>query len=56
MTDMLTLLADFGPPGGINSKVAVQWIVIWTVVLGGMLYASLYYPAWVPMDDEPEKH
>ena len=56
MTELLTLLADFGPPGGIDSKVAVWWVVVWTVVLGGMLYGSLYYPAWVKLDTESEEH
>ena len=36
-------LLGFGPIGGIDPDVAVKWVVIWTVVLGGMLYGSLLF-------------
>ncbi len=51
MMDMLQLFA-YGPPGGINAQPALFWVSVWTLILGGVLYASLYFPQWVPMDDE----
>ena len=52
MIDVLTQILAYGPPGGIDAAAAVKWTVIWTVILGGSLYVSLYYPQWLPMDDE----
>lgn len=52
MLDIFTNLFAAGPPGGIDAGVAVKWTVIWTVVLGGALYLSLFYPQWLKMDDE----
>ena len=52
---MLELLTPFayGPPGGIDAAEAVKWVVIWTVLLGGMLYGSvIFYPPWVEVGDE----
>lgn len=47
MLDLLTPFA-FGPIGGIDAAVAVKWVVIWTVILGGMLYGSvIFFPPWV---------
>lgn len=54
MLDLMTTLFSYGPPGGIDASVAMKWAVIWTVVLGGALYISLFYPQWVPTDDEPQ--
>ena len=48
----LDLLA-YGPVGGINPDVAVKWVIIWTVLLGGMLYGSLMFSReWVELDTE----
>lgn len=52
MMDLLSTLLAYGPIGGIDPGVAVKWTVIWTVVLGGPLYISLYYPQWFPTDEE----
>lgn len=43
----------FGPVGGIDAMVAVKWALIWTFVLGGMLYASLWCKPW---PDTPPSH
>lgn len=51
MMDLSTILA-FGPIGGIDPAVAVKWVVIWTVLLGGPLYLSLYYPQWFKLENE----
>lgn len=52
MLETFAPLAAFGPIGGIDPSVAVFWIVLWTVVLGGILYASMvFYPQWVDMGD-----
>lgn len=40
----------YGPVGGIDPSVAVFWVVVWTVILGGSLYASLFVPAWLEPD------
>jgi len=55
MLEVLNTLFAYGPPGGIDAGEAVKWTVIWTVILGGSLYISLYYPQWVPTDDD-KKH
>ncbi len=56
MLEMLAPLA-FGPIGGIDASVAVKWVVIWTVVLGGMLYGSvIFFPQWVDTGDAEEHH
>ena len=52
MLDIFANLFAYGPPGGITPGVAVKWTVIWTVLLGGSLYVSLFYPQWLRMDDE----
>lgn len=55
MIDALTTIFAYGPPGGIDAGVAVKWVVIWTVLLGGSLYLSLFYPQWLKLDEE-ESH
>ena len=55
MLDIFASILAYGPPGGIDASVAVKWTVIWTVLLGGALYISLYYPQWLPMDED-QKH
>lgn len=55
MVNMLTSLLAYGPLGGIDGSVAVKWTTIWTVVLGGLLYLSLYYPSWLPPLPSDEK-
>lgn len=52
MMELTTTLLSYGPIGGIDPAVAVKWVVIWTVLLGGALYASLYYPQWLNVDEE----
>lgn len=52
MLDIFANLFAYGPPGGITPGIAVYWTVVWTVVLGGALYVSLFYPAWLKMDDD----
>lgn len=52
MIDLMSAILAYGPPGGIDSAVAVKWVVIWTILLGGPLYISLYYPQWFPIDNE----
>jgi len=52
MLDIFANLFAYGPPGGIDPGIAVRWTVIWTVVLGGSLYVSLFYPQWLRMDDD----
>ncbi len=47
----------YGPVGGIDPNVAVFWVVVWTVVLGGALYGSLvFYKPWPELDDQTEGH
>lgn len=46
----------FGPIGGIDPSVAVFWVVVWTIVLGGLLYGSvIFFPQWVDLG-EGEDH
>lgn len=52
MIELLSTILAYGPPGGIDSGVAVKWVIIWTLILGGSLYASLFFPQWVTDDDE----
>jgi hypothetical protein len=52
MLDIFANLFAYGPPGGIDAGVAVKWVVIWTVILGGALYSSLYFPQWPKLDDD----
>lgn len=50
---MMDMIFAYGPIGGIDAGVAVKWAVIWTVVLGLMLYGSFaFYPTWVEVEDE----
>ena len=51
MMEILSTILAYGPPGGIDSGVAVKWVIIWTVLLGCPLYVSLFYPQWVKDDD-----
>mgnify|MGYP006981221200 CR=1 FL=1 len=50
LSTMMELFA-YGPIGGIDPGVAIKWVIIWTVVLGGMLYASLFAKPWPDLDD-----
>lgn len=52
MMDLMTTLLSYGPVGGIDPAVAVKWVIIWTVILGGSLYLSLFYPQWLKLDDD----
>lgn len=54
---MLDLVFAYGPIGGIDPAVAVKWVIIWTFVMGIMLYGSVvFFPPWVDMDDETPGH
>lgn len=56
MLETLAPLA-FGPIGGIDASVAVFWVVVWTIVLGGLLYGSvIFFPQWVDMSDVEDPH
>ncbi len=50
MISLMDMFA-YGPVGGIDAGVAVKWVVIWSVILGGMLYASLYLKPWPDLED-----
>ncbi|MFA5506372.1 MAG: hypothetical protein WC423_13135 [Vulcanimicrobiota bacterium] len=52
MLEIFANLFAYGPPGGIEGGLAVKWVVIWTVILGGSLYLSLFYPQWLKLDDD----
>lgn len=52
MMELMTTLLAYGPIGGIDAAVAVKWTVIWTALLGGSLYISLYYPQWLKLDED----
>jgi hypothetical protein len=42
-----------GPVGGIDSLVAVKWVLIWTAIMGFFLYgAVIFYPPWVDLGEE----
>lgn len=53
MVTFMNALFAMGPVGGIDSSVGARWAIIWTVILGGLLYGSVMaFPQWVDLGDE----
>lgn len=48
------IVPDYGPVGGIDPNVALLWVMIWTFVLGGVLYGSLFFKSW-PTEETPSE-